>query len=82
VIYAREIKEEMERLELSRGEMGKRLGVSADRITQWLCLLKLPKQRLQEIKELGDYWERRVITEHELRRLRIVESKSDRETAT
>jgi len=72
----------MVRLGLDRRQLAERHGVSYDRITQWLCLLKLPKQRLQEIKELGDYWERRVITEHELRRLRIVESKSDRETAT
>ncbi|MGM0626686.1 MAG: hypothetical protein ACQETZ_00820 [Candidatus Fermentibacterota bacterium] len=60
----------MKRLGLSRREIGKRLGVSADRITQWLCLLKLPEEKLREIEGLGDYWERQVITERECRRLR------------
>jgi hypothetical protein len=44
----------MERLGLNRREMDKRLGVSSDRITQWLCLLKLPEEKLREIEELGD----------------------------
>ena len=60
MIYAREIREEMERLGLNRREMGKRLGVSADRITQWLCLLKLPEEKLREIEVLGDYWGARL----------------------
>ena len=50
--------------------MAERLSVSSDRITQWLCLLKLPKKKLREIEELGDYWERQVVTEHELREFR------------
>jgi transcriptional regulator with XRE-family HTH domain len=70
VIYAREIRDEMERLGLSRREMGKRLGVSADRITQWLCLLKLREEKLREIEVLGDYWERQTVTERMLRKLR------------
>ena len=61
----------MERLGLSRREIGKRLGVSADRITQWLCLLKLREEKLRKIEVLGDYWERKIVTEHGLRRIRI-----------
>ena len=72
----------MRRLGLSRREMGKRLGVSADRITQWLCLLKLPEEKLREIEGLGDYWERQTVTEREMRRLRIAEFKSNRNTTT
>ena len=67
---------------LTRKQFGERRGVSSNRITQWLCLLKLPEEKLREIEELGDYWERQTVTERELRRLRIVVSKSDRETAT
>jgi len=58
----------MRRLDLSRREMGRRLAVSADRITQWLCLLKLPEEKLREVEELGDYWERQVVTERQLRK--------------
>jgi len=72
----------MKELRLNRREMGKRLGVSSDRITQWLCLLKLPEEKLREIEELGDYWERQTVTERELRRLRNAEFKSDRNTTT
>jgi hypothetical protein len=45
-------------------------GVSSDRITQWLCLLKLPEVKLREIEAMGDYWEIQVVTESELRELR------------
>ena len=55
---------------LSRKQPAKRHGVSSDRITQWLWLLKLSAQKLQEIKALGDSWNGQVITERELRRLR------------
>ncbi|MBD3369445.1 hypothetical protein GF402_03670 [Candidatus Fermentibacteria bacterium] len=82
VIYAQEIRDEMKRLGLTRREMGKRLGVSSDRITQWLCLLKLPEAKLREIDGLGDYWGRTVITERELRRSMIDQSKSDQNTTT
>ena len=67
-IYAREIKDEMKRLDLSRREMGRRLAVSADRITQWLCLLKLPEETLREIEAMGDHWERQIVTERQLRK--------------
>ena len=72
----------MKELRLNRREMGKRLGVSSDRITQWLCLLKLPEEKLREIEGLADYWERQTVTEREMRRLRIAEFKSNRNTTT
>ena len=34
---------------------------------QWLALLKLPGEKLDEIVALGDYWDRPVLTERELR---------------
>lgn len=68
VFYARELYEEMVNENLTRKQLGERHGVSSDRITQWLCLLKLPEEKLSEIETLGDYWERRVLTERSLRR--------------
>lgn len=55
---------------LTRKQLAERHGVSSDRITQWLCLLKLPENKLKEIESLGDYWDRQVVTERELRELR------------
>jgi hypothetical protein len=37
---------------------------------QCLYLLKLSEQKLRKIEELGDCWEKRIITKRELRRLR------------
>jgi len=55
---------------LSREQLAERHGVSSDRITQWLCLLKLPEVKLREIEVMGDYWNRQIVTERELRNLR------------
>jgi hypothetical protein len=70
VIYAQELEEEMARDNLTRRQIAERHGISSDRITQWLCLLKLPEQKLSEIKALGDYWGRQMVTERHLRYLR------------
>ena len=70
VIYAKELRDEMIRDNLSRKQLAERHGVSSDRITQWLCLLKLPEGRLMEIESMGDYWDRQVVTERELRDIR------------
>ena len=67
VIYAKELHDEMVRDKLTRKQLGKRHGVSSDRITQWLCLLKLPEERLKEFESLGDYWNEQINTEGELR---------------
>jgi len=55
---------------LTRKQLAEKHRVSPDRITQYLCLLKLPKNKLREIRALGDYWEKQVVTERGLRGLR------------
>jgi hypothetical protein len=65
-----ELNAEMVRDNLTRRQLAERHGVSSDRITQWLCLLKLPEKKLREIEHLGDFWDRNVVTERQLRRLR------------
>ena len=72
VIYAQELHDEMVRDNLTRKQLAKRHGVSSDRITQWLCLLKLPEEVLQEVRTLGDNWDRQVVTERELREVRRI----------
>ena len=70
VIYAKELYDEMVCDDLTRKQLAERHGVSADRITQWLCLLKLPEEKKREIKALGDHWDRKIVTERQLRELR------------
>lgn len=68
VIFARELSLELKRDGLTRQQLADRHGISLDRVIQWLCLLKLPTEKLEEINALGDYWEHRVVTERGLRR--------------
>ena len=68
VIYARELHDEMVTDHLARRQLASLHGVSADRVTQWLCLLKLPEEQRREIEALGDHWSRQVITERQLRK--------------
>jgi len=70
IIYAKELHDEMVRDDLTRMQLTERYGVSSDRITQWLCLLKLPKRIRNEIEAMGDYWDTKVISERKLRTLR------------
>lgn len=70
VIYARELHNEMVRDNLTRKQRARRHGVSSDRITQWLCLLRLPQKKQRKIESLGDYWTKPIITERKLRQLR------------
>ena len=72
LLYARELHAEMLLHNLTRVQVGQRHGVTSDRITQWLCLLKLPEERQREIEALGDHWDRQVVTERGLRRLQKV----------
>jgi DNA-binding transcriptional regulator LsrR (DeoR family) len=58
----------MEMEELSRADLARKLGLSRARVTQMLNLLKLPEELIREIEELGDYWDRQLITERKLRR--------------
>jgi hypothetical protein len=69
-IYARELLLEMVRDNLSRKQLAECHGISSDRITQWLCLLKLPEKKLREIESLNDYWDKQVVTEKQIRELR------------
>ena len=67
LIFARELQAEMLRHNLTRVQLGRRHNVTSDRITQWLCLLKLSEEKQREILALGDHWDRRVVTERRLR---------------
>ena len=55
---------------LTRKQLAERHGITSDRVTQWLLLLKLPEERQSEIEAQGDHWNRRVVTERDLRNLR------------
>jgi hypothetical protein len=68
LIFARELHEEMLRHTLPGSARAKARHYS-DRITQWLCLLKLPEEKQREIEALGDHWDRRVVTERGLRKM-------------
>jgi hypothetical protein len=70
VIFARELAVELGRDHLTRQQLADRHGISLDRVIQWLALLRMPPEQLAEIAALGDYWDRRVVTEREMRRSR------------
>ena len=69
LIYARELHDEMVGDNLTRKQLAERHGITSDRVTQWLCLLKLPDKIRQKVIALGDNWSKRIITERELRKL-------------
>jgi hypothetical protein len=58
----------MEYEELSKADLSRRLGCSRARVTQLLNLLNLPHEFLLEIREMGDNWNRQLVTERQLRR--------------
>jgi len=70
LIYARELNDELVGDNLTRKQLAERHGISSDRVTQWLCLLKLPEETQKQIEALGDNWEKQLVTERELRRIR------------
>ncbi len=70
VIFAMELEAEMSTDQLTRRQLADRHGISLDRLIQWLALLKLPTEQLEEIAALGDYSGKPVVTERELRRRR------------
>jgi hypothetical protein len=70
VIFARELAVELEQDRLTRQQLADRHAISLDRVIQWLALLKLPEEQLEEIAALGDYWDRRLVTERGMRLLR------------
>ncbi|MCD6588960.1 MAG: hypothetical protein J7K88_10475 [Candidatus Fermentibacteraceae bacterium] len=65
-----ELNDELVRDDLTRKQLAERHRISSDRVTQWLCLWKLPEEDKERILALGDNWERQVVTERELRKLR------------
>ena len=55
---------------LTRKQLAERHGITSDRVTQWLCLLKLPEETQEQVLAMGDNWDRQLLTERELRRKR------------
>ena len=62
-----ELDEEMERDGISQAELARRHGLSRARVHQWLSLLELPEREVDRLKAMGDYWEKRLVTERGLR---------------
>ena len=67
IIFARELKAEMEAEGLTQTELAKNMGVTRARISQWLSLLRLPADLIADVESLGDHWSRRLVTERHLR---------------
>jgi len=72
IIFARELKAEMEAEGLNQTELAESMGVTRARISQWLTLLQLPRDLIADIESLGDHWTRRIVTERQLRKLKTV----------
>jgi len=72
IIFARELKAEMEAEGLNQTELAERMGVTRARISQWLSLLQLPGDMIADVESLGDNWTRRIVTERQLRKLKTV----------
>jgi len=70
LIFAMELNDELVRDNLTRKQLAQRHEISSDRVTQWLCLLKLPLEEQERIRALGDNWKRSIVTERYLRTLR------------
>jgi hypothetical protein len=65
-----ELNDELVRDTLTRKQLAERHGITSDRVIQWLCLLKIPDEEKVRVLALGDNWEKRLLTERELRKLR------------
>lgn len=61
----------METEGLTQEELAARKGVSPPRISQWLSLLQLPEKLIADVENLGDHWSHRLVTERQLRRIRL-----------
>jgi len=70
MVLALELAEEQKRDGISRAELARRHGLSRARVTQWLSLMELPRIEIERVLAMGDYWERRLVTERELRQTR------------
>jgi len=69
MVVALELAEELKHDGISRAELARRHGLSRARVTQWLSLMELPRIEIERVLAMGDYWERRLVTERGLRRL-------------
>jgi hypothetical protein len=67
IIFARELKAEMETEGLNQTELAESMGVTRARISQWLSLLELPSDLIADVESMGDHWTRRIVTERQLR---------------
>ena len=65
-MIALEMKELMERGNISRAELKRRVRLSRARITQIMNLLKMSPEVIEMIKGLGDNFKRPLITERKL----------------
>jgi hypothetical protein len=70
IIVAQELQDEMKRDGISQAELARRHGLSRVLVHQWRALLELPEKDIERLKTMGDNWERRLLTERALRRLR------------
>lgn len=68
IYVALELRDEMTREGISQAELARRHGMSRTRVHQWLTLLNLPRERIDQLKAMGDHWKRRLITERNLRK--------------
>jgi len=59
----------MQRDGITQADLARRHGLSRARVHQWLTLLELPKREIERLKVMGDNWNRRLVTERELRGL-------------
>ena len=67
MLIALERAEELKRDGISRAELARRHGMSRARFIQWLSLLDLPRLEIERVLAMGDYWDRRLVTERGLR---------------
>ena len=67
IIQAKEMALEMELNDRSKADLSREMGISRARVTQMLNLLKLPEEIIREVEEMGDHWERRLVTERMFR---------------
>ena len=72
IVFAQELAEEMSREGLSQADLARKHGISRARVNQWLSLLRLPLAEKRQVLAMGDYWNRRLVTERQLRGLSIV----------
>lgn len=67
IFVALELQTEMKRDGITQADLGRRHGISRARVHQWLSLLELTRKEIKRLKAMGDYWERRLVSERSLR---------------